>query len=172
MGVNAATGDLVRAARDGDREAFGLLVERSWDRLVRLARSVLGDLEAEDAAQEGLVVAWSRVARLSDPERFEAWVSRIVFRRCLRRARRSRGRLSLEALPEPSQTPDMVERLGAWQILARLAPRQRAVLHLTVVEGMTDAEIAPLLGITPASVRAHRRRARESAARVLKGGRP
>ena len=57
MGVNAATGDLVRAARDGGREAFGLLVERSWDRLVRLAPSVLGDLEAEDAAQEGLVVA-------------------------------------------------------------------------------------------------------------------
>ena len=172
MDVNAATGDLVRAARGGDREAFGLLVERSWERLVRLARSVLGDLEAEDAAQEGLVVAWSRLERLADPERFDAWVSRIVFRRSLRRARRSAGRLSLEALPEPSANPDLVGRLGAWQVLTRLAPRQRAVLHLSVVEGLTDSEIAPLLGITPASVRSHRRRARESAARMLKGGKP
>jgi DNA-directed RNA polymerase specialized sigma24 family protein len=60
--------------------------------------------------------------------------------------------------------------VNAWKLLSRLAPRQRAVLHLTVVEGMTDAEIAPLLAITPASVRAHRRRARESAARLLQGG--
>ncbi len=172
MGVNAATGDLVRAARDGDREAFSLLVERKWARLVRLARSVLGDLEAEDAAQEGLIVAWSSLDRLADPDRFDAWVSRIVFRRCLRRARRSRGQLSLEVLPEPGHAPDVADRLGVWQVLSRLAPRQRAVLHLTVVEGMTDAEIAPLLGITPASVRSHRRRARESAARMLKGGKP
>lgn len=38
-------------------------------------------------------------------------------------------------------------------------------MHLTVVEGMTDSEIAPLLGIVPSSVRAHRRRARERLAR-------
>ncbi len=172
MGVNAATGELVVAAREGDREAFGLLVERSWERLVRLARSVLGDLEAEDAAQEGLLVAWSRLGRLADPERFDAWVGRIVFRRCLRRVGRSRGRISLEAVPEASHDPGVVDHLGAWEVLSRLAPRQRAVLHLSVVEGMTDSEIAPLLGITPASVRSHRRRARESAARMLKGGKP
>jgi RNA polymerase sigma factor (sigma-70 family) len=51
--------------------------------------------------------------------------------------------------------------LIVWQILSRLPPRQRAVLHLTVVEGMTDVEIGAVLGITAGSVRAHRRRARE-----------
>lgn len=170
VSVDEGTGGLVRAARGGDREAFGLLVERNWQRLVRLARSVVGELEAEDAVQDGLVAAWGRLGTLADPERFDAWVSRIVFRRCLRASRRQRGRVSLEAVPEASVTSDPAASLSAWQLLSRLAPRQRAVLHLTVVEGMTDAEIAPFLAITPASVRAHRRRARESVARLLQGG--
>lgn len=170
MSVDDATGDLVRAARGGDREAFGLLAERSWHRLVRLARSVVGELEAEDAVQDGLVAAWGRLGSLADPDRFDAWVSRIVFRRCLRANRRQRGRVSLDAVPEAAIGCDPAASLSAWQLLSRLAPRQRAVLHLTVVEGMTDAEIAPLLAITPPSVRAHRRRARESIARLLQGG--
>ena len=172
VSVDEGTGDLVRAALGGDREAFGGLVERNWNRLVRLARSVVGELEAEDAVQDGLVAAWGRLATLAEPERFDAWVSRIVFRRCLRASRRQRGRVSLEAVPEASTTYDPAASVSAWQLLSRLAPQQRAVLHLTVVEGMTDAEIAPLLAITPASVRSHRRRARESVARLLQGGKP
>jgi DNA-directed RNA polymerase specialized sigma24 family protein len=60
MSVDEGTGGLVRAALGGDREAFGLLVERSWHRLVRLALSVVGELEAEDAVQDGLVASRRR----------------------------------------------------------------------------------------------------------------
>jgi RNA polymerase sigma-70 factor (ECF subfamily) len=170
VSVDATTADLVQAALDGNRDAFGSLVESHWDRLVRLARSVVGDAEAEDVVQDSLVVAWTRLAGLSDPQKFVPWVSRIVFRRCLRANHRQRGRIALDAIPEPSRWCDPEASLSAWQILARLAPRQRAVLHLTAVEGMTDAEIAPVLGITPASVRAHRRRARAAVARIVRGG--
>ena len=162
--------ELVLAAAAGSREAFGALVEANWSRLVRLARSIVGDADAEDVVQDGLVAAWTRLARLSEPSKFGAWLSRIVFRRCLRASRRQRGLVALEAAPEPAVASDPAVALGVWQVLSRLAPRQRAVLHLTVVEGMTDAEIAPVLGITAASVRAHRRRARESVARIMGGG--
>ena len=165
MSVDDVTGDLVRAARDGDREAFGLLAERNWHHLVRLARSVVGELGAEDAVQDGLVAAWGRLGSLTDPDRFDAWVSRIVFRRCLRATRRQRGRVSLDAVPEAGVGCDPAASLSAWQLLSRLAPRQRAVLHLTVVEGMTDAEIAPLLSITPAPVARQRVTARLPLAR-------
>ena len=60
--------------------------------------------------------------------------------------------------------------IAVWQVLSRLALRaQRAVLHLTVVEGMSDREIADALGIAAASVRAHRRRARARVERLAKG---
>ena len=53
------------------------------------------------------------------------------------------------------------------RILKMLAPRQRAVMHLTVVEGMSDSEIGSVMGIDAASVRSHRRRAKERLRPVL-----
>ncbi|MCB1034965.1 MAG: sigma-70 family RNA polymerase sigma factor, partial [Acidobacteria bacterium] len=151
---------LVLEAARGDRGAFRGLVEAHWTRLVALARSVVGDLEAEDAVQEGFVDAWRKLGRLRDPSAFRAWLTRIVLRRCLKRARRIRFHVPLEEAPEvaaEASPPD----LDVPALLARLAPRQRAVMHLTLVEELSDSEIAHLLHITAASVRSHRRRARE-----------
>lgn len=161
---------LVKRAQTGDCEAFQRLVEASWDRLVRFARSVVGESDAEDAAQEGLVLAWQRLSGLRHPERFSAWVTRIVFRRCLRQTRREPRPCALDLVSEPGAAGNPEQSLGVWNLLARLAPRQRAVLPLTAVEGMTDTEIAAQLGITAGSVRAHRRRARESVHRLLREG--
>jgi RNA polymerase sigma factor (sigma-70 family) len=157
----------VRRAEAGDRDAFGRLVEACWPDLVRLARSVLGDAEAEDAVQEGLIAAWDGIRGLQDPARFQPWVTRIVFRRCLRRTRWQRLRVALDTLRERGRRPDIESELTLWQLLSKLAPRQRAVLHMTVVEGMSDAEIGEALGLEPGSVRAHRRRAREALSRRI-----
>lgn len=168
--MSAALAELVQQAQAGDADAFAVLVEGHWERLVRFARSVVGDSEAEDAAQEGLVAAWRALSSLAEPAAFSAWVTRIVGRRCLRRARRSARWLPLELVAEPSAEADPSGDIDVAAILRRLAPRQRAVLHLTVVDGMTDSEIGAALGIAPASVRAHRRRARESVGRLLQKG--
>jgi RNA polymerase sigma factor (sigma-70 family) len=157
----------VRRAQAGDQEAFGRLVEACWSDLVRLARSVVGDAEAEDAVQDGLIAAWDGVRGLQDPARFRPWATRIVFRRCLRRTRWQRLRVALAALPERGRRPDIESELSLWQLLSTLAPRQRAVLHMTIVEGMSDAEIGEALGLEPGSVRSHRRRAREALSRRL-----
>jgi RNA polymerase sigma factor (sigma-70 family) len=168
VGVTEATLTVTGAVATDRRELFAGLVEAHWDRLVGLARSVVGDLEAEDAAQEGLIAAWQSLAQLRDVSRFGPWVTRIVFRRCLRRTRSLRRRVPLESAPVAAHSPDPADRIAVWQVLARLAPRQRAVLHLTVVEGMNDREIADALGIAAASVRAHRRRARAGVERLVK----
>jgi len=160
---------LVLRAREGDREAFGALVERHWARLVRLARSVVGEMTAEDAVQEGLLTCWRKIRGLADPEAFGAWATRIVFRLCLRHGRRARFDVPVEAVPVPGRPADPEETLWVAEVLAALAPRQRAVMHLTAVEGCSDREVGELLGITAGSVRAHRRRARERIG-SMKGG--
>jgi len=154
--------ELVHRASSGDQAAFGLLVEHHWARLVRLARSVTGPADAEDAVQDGLIRAWKKLSQLADPAAFGSWLSRVVLRVCLKRARsRASGFVSLETVREPQSNPNPEAALDAGRWLASLPPRQRAVMHLTVVEGMTDSEIAPLLGIAASSVRAHRHRARQ-----------
>lgn len=162
-----AESELVRRAGRGDQGAFGCLVEGHWVRLVSMARSVVGEAEAEDAVQDGLMVAWRKLPGLAEPAAFAGWLSRVVLRLCLRRARSRRWLVPLESAPEPRLEENPVAGIDVGRLLAILAPRQRAVMHLTVVEGMSDGEIAPLLGITPASVRAHRRRARERLERQL-----
>jgi RNA polymerase sigma-70 factor, ECF subfamily len=178
--VSDAIADLVLAAKSGDRHAFGSLVELHWAMLVRLARSVAGEAEAEDLAQEALLedlaheallVAWRKLGSLSEPSRFPSWITRIVFRRSLRRARRRKPEVALESLGNPGHTPDTESALYVWQVLSHLAPRQRAVLHLTVIEGMADSEIGTALGISASSVRVHRMRARERVVDLMKGER-
>jgi RNA polymerase sigma-70 factor (ECF subfamily) len=167
--VSDAIAQLVTAAQGGDRRAFGSLVELHWALLVRLARSVVGEPDAEDLAQEALLVAWRKLGSLSEPSRFPSWVTRIVFRRSLRRARQRRQEVALESLGDPGHTPDTESTLYVWQVLSRLAPRQRAVMHLTVVEGMADSEIGAALGISASSVRVHRMRARERVGELMRG---
>jgi RNA polymerase sigma-70 factor (ECF subfamily) len=179
--LEAETSDalLARRAAAGDRSAYGHLVEIHWATLVRLARSMVGDGDAEDAVQDALVHAWGKLRGLRDPARFPVWISRVVVRVCLRRKRRGPWPVALTpasadeiASIEPQggapAERDAVAGIDLERSLAALAPRQRAVLHLTVVEGMSDSEIADRLGIRAASVRSHRRRARERLARLWK----
>ncbi len=85
--MNGVETEQIRRAQDDDREAFALIVEDRWQSLVRLARSVLGDGEAEDAVQDGLVTAWSKLRSLRDLDSYASWLTRIVLRGCLKRAR-------------------------------------------------------------------------------------
>jgi RNA polymerase sigma-70 factor (ECF subfamily) len=167
--VDANELELVRSAQRGEIEAFSALVELYWMRLVGFARSVVGDSDAEDCVQEGMVVIWEKLPTLRDCGAFPAWGMRIVARRCLRRARKRLRIVPLEDLPEAADPGGSSgrESIHVEEVLARLPPRQRAVMHLTVIEGMTDTEIGNALAIDAASVRSHRRRARESLRRIL-----
>lgn len=160
---------LASQARDGDRDSFAGLVEIYWNDLVRLSRSIVGGSEAEDVVQEGLMAAWRKIGTLEKPELFKAWALRIVYRRSLRHLRSIRRLVRLTStMSDPPSNADPAGDFEVWQILSRLAPRQRAVLHLTLIEGMTDSEIGTALGLAPASVRAHRRRARERLATMIR----
>ena len=165
--MEAIEPELIRRAIDGDDGAFSRWAEGHWPRWVAMARSVVGEEAAEDAVQDALLHAWTRLAQLRAPESAAAWVTRILLRLCLGRRPRWR-RPTLDEVPEASYHESPDGRLDVERLLGRLARRQRAVLHLTVVEGMTDSEIAEMLGITAASVRSHRRRARQSLDRWLR----
>jgi RNA polymerase sigma-70 factor (ECF subfamily) len=160
---------LILRARDGDVTAFSEWIEAHWLRLVGFARSTVGDIDAEDIVQDSLVIAWSKISSLRIPEAFHSWLLRIIFRACLRRRRRLSRFFSLAVLKEsehPKQS-SQTDSVDVEQVLALLAPRQRAVMHLTFLEGMSDSEIGAALDITAASVRSHRRRAREALRQVI-----
>jgi RNA polymerase sigma-70 factor, ECF subfamily len=172
--VDPTERDLIVRAQNRDEDAFSLLVEKRWPALVRFARSVAARSDAEDLVQESLLKAWQKLPRLRSPEAFSFWLLRILSRSCFRNGRRFRHLLPLSAAAEAvhSDHGGRFEEIHVESILAMLAPRQRAVMHLTVIEGMTDSEISAALGISAASVRSHRRRARESILRWIPQAKP
>lgn len=92
--------ELVRKAKAGDRDAFGTLVDRHAPMVRRLTRAVLGQLEdAEDAAQDAFLHAWTALDRFDSNASLGPWLARIAMNaaRDLRRRRRVR---STEAIPE------------------------------------------------------------------------
>ena len=83
--------DLVVRAREGDRDAFSELAARSLGRLTAVARMILRDeYAAQDAVQEAFIEAWKSLPGLRDPDRFDAWMRRLLVRACFRGATRSR----------------------------------------------------------------------------------
>src|SRR6266513_4286686 len=98
MGIHSVgTSDaaLVCRVQAGDTGAYADLVARYRDRLGRYALHMLGNREdAEEVLQDAFVRAYRSLARCEDPERFGAWLFRILVNRCLtlgaRRGRRAR----------------------------------------------------------------------------------
>jgi DNA-directed RNA polymerase specialized sigma24 family protein len=93
--------DLVAAARRGDQTAFMDLVRPRSERLFGIALQILRDIDrAEDALQDALVIAWRDLRGLRDPDRFDAWLRRVLVNVCIREAARQRRRaMNLRVLP-------------------------------------------------------------------------
>jgi RNA polymerase sigma-70 factor (ECF subfamily) len=152
--------DLVIAAQRGDREAFAVLARTHVDRLYVIANRILRDTGlAEDAAQQSLVAIWRELPALRDPDRFEAWATRIVVNECNTEARRRArmvGELHVIRADGPTATDDVlsfIDRDELERAFRRLPPDQRAVLVLLHYVGLEPAEIATTLGVPPGTVR-------------------
>lgn len=152
---------LIQQARGGDSYAFTKLVEGYWFPLVRMSRSILGDLDAEDVVQEGFIMAWRKLHTLKEDNAFYGWLNRIVLNKSLTLARR-RKFVNMITFSQELHTriaPDAT--IDVAQALSLLAPKQRAVMYFTAIEGMVDTEIAEIMKISAGSVRTHRKRARQ-----------
>jgi RNA polymerase sigma-70 factor (ECF subfamily) len=169
---------LVERARRGDREAFAVLARAAAARLDAAARLVLRDPElARDAVQEALIRAWRDLPGLRDPDRFDAWIHRLVVNASIDEARRKRRRVIQVAV-----TPiDIVEHEDAYGLmadrdaldraLAELTPENRALVVLHYYVGLPVPEAAASLGINlgTAKSRLHRAIARMRQAFVAEG---
>ena len=144
---------LVEAAQRGDHDAFEALAIGSGDRLFAIARLILGDTHlAEDAVQETLVHAWHDLARLRDPERFDAWLRRLLVNACADQGRHRRRRSPeiqiIRSEPAAHDTSgSLADRDQLERGFRRLKPDQRAVVVLHFYLGLTTPEVADTLGI-------------------------
>jgi RNA polymerase sigma-70 factor (ECF subfamily) len=141
--------ELVARASAGDHEAFASLASAYVDRCYATAYRILRDpYQAQDATQQALIGAWRDLPSLRHPERFEAWLHRLVVNACyveLRGQRRHQARVRvLTATTEAGSDPAarVADRDALEHAFLALTVEQRAVVVSHHYLGYPLTEIA------------------------------
>lgn len=174
--------ELIARVRGGDQEAFATLVERYKRSIYNLAYRLLGSShDADDAAQETFLRAYTRLATYTPDGRFGAWLSAICSHWCIdtMRARRRRvqtvalGRVpesdrfisQLEGPEEFALIHDSRDEVQGW--LGALPQQYRTVLTLRYFQELSYNEIAEALGEPVSTIRMRLFRARNLLGQIV-----
>ena len=165
----------VRAACQGDSAAFTEL----YGRFARMVHGILMARvplhEVDDLVQDVFLRAWKQLHSLRDPSCFGGWLATVARNRANDFHRRS---VEVEELDENQQPPSNSVRRASLptdegreilEIIKTLPDAYREPLILRLVEGMTGAEIAERIGITPGSVRVNLHRGMHMLREKLRG---
>jgi RNA polymerase sigma factor (sigma-70 family) len=148
---------VVGAAQQGDPRAISMLLDGSHAHVHRFARTLCATPEdAEDAAQEALIVLYQKIGTLRAATALASWMFQIVRHECMRRSRL--------ALRRPVEVTALA-RLEVERIvfsIAQLPSEQRAVLVLRDIQGLSGKATAQALGLSRAAMKSRLHRAREA----------
>ncbi|MFE3017029.1 RNA polymerase sigma factor [Streptomyces sp. NPDC059256] len=163
---------LISAAQQGDPEATAALVSGSHPHVRRFAHSLCATpQDAEDAAQEALIILYRKIGMLRASGALASWMFRIVRNECLRRTRlmlRHQGPVPDAVVP--SFEEDVFQRLEAGRVAAAITALpldQRRVLIMRDVQGHSGRAVADALGLSNAAMKSRLRRAREAVRAAL-----
>ena len=169
----------VEQARQGDRQAFGVLVQAYQRPVYNLTYRMLGDAqEAEDAAQETFLRAYASLHRYDPEHKFSTWLFSIANHHCIDRLRKRRMTYvsfednpvvqNLEGTsPQPERRAvDREQQLEVQTLLNGLAPEYRTPLILRYWEEYSYEEIAQAMELTVAAVKSRLFRARQQIAQL------
>ncbi len=156
---------LVHAARNGDNDAFGELVQRYERRVLKVIRRFIPDLEmATDLVQESFLRAFERMDQFDPSRRFGPWLFRLAVNLTydhLRKVRR-RGRWNLftdagedrapdPSIPDPRRDLDLTQEVQA--VLTEIPEAYRTVLILRDLEGFCTSDVAAVTDRSEATIR-------------------
>jgi len=168
--------DLVRLSKEGNEEAFGVLVKKYKTKVYHLAYSITHDtLAADDLAQEVFIKAYFALDRFREKSEFGTWIYRIAVNHCrdfLRKKNRMTqipleniiGKLSAkeeDILPEEKEQEETQRRKIVHTTIQTLPDKYRIILSLRDIQEFPYSEIAKILDISPGTVDSRLHRARK-----------
>lgn len=175
------TWQLLTRCRQGDSLAIEALVRTYSPLAFRLALSLLDDpAEAEEAAQDALIAALSKLDSFRGQAKFTTWLYTITLNGCRGRLRKRRAqarlmgviqtlfRFSTPTEPPPEQvTMQQEQDTALWQAINALDDRHRETIVLRYYHGLTLPEIGQVLGVSERTIRTWLHTAHEQIRRML-----
>lgn len=163
---------LVKAAKEGDSDAFAQLYGAIYQDLYRFALYTLRNpSDAEDAVSEAVTDAYASIRKLRSEEAFKAWIFRILVNKC-KNKRREYTRKHLEWNEEVGgQTAEgeLEENLQVREAFWALKEEERIIVGMHVFGGYTSREIAKILQKNHNTIRTKESRALKKMAQQLQG---
>jgi len=159
---------LIRAAKQGDPEAFTVLVKQYKNYVYKTAFGVLGThTDAEDVGQEAFVQAFLSLSRLHDERAFPSWIATITTRLALvviRKRERTKSLLKEQERVLAESQQDQMERVDRkmllFNLMQKLNDEARTIFILREIHGRSYQEIADTLSIPVGTVRSRLHAAR------------
>lgn len=174
-----ANEQLIKAAQGGDLESITLLVSGAHPHVQRFAHALCSTPEdAEDAAQEALIILYRKIGSLRATGALASWMFRIVRNECLRLARRlvsrreSYGPVGLTSVEDGSMSveDEVLQRLEAAQVaraIGQLPDVQRRIVIMRDLQGIPGGTVADMLGLSVAAMKSQLHRARATVRHAL-----
>ncbi|WHM40829.1 sigma-70 family RNA polymerase sigma factor [Streptomyces sp. BPTC-684] len=177
---------LVAAAQRGDVAALTALVDGSYPHVHRFAHTLCATpQDAEDAAQEALIILYRKIGMLRASGALASWMFRIVRNECLRRSRAllrrgpadepgrlgTSGRVDASGGAARSAEEDVLLRLEAERVAAAVASLpddQRQVLVMREIQGLPGRTVADRLQLSNAAMKSRLHRARSAVREALR----
>jgi RNA polymerase sigma factor (sigma-70 family) len=157
---------VIMAAQQGDQRAIALLLSGSRPHVQRFARTLCSSPEdAEDAAQEALVVLYRKIGTLRVVASLGSWMFQIVLRECTRRSRFALHVHAADTAVAPSAEDAALANVEIERIvtaIAKLPAEERTVLVMRDIRGLSGAATAEALGLSRAAMKSRLHRGRET----------
>ena len=159
-GVDRTDEQLAHASIEGDRQAFGILVERLRTPLIGYMTGLLGTREdAEELAQEAFLIAWQKIRDLQIPARVNGWIYRIAHNLAVKRAKQVPTEPLRDDPPLQTTTKQDQRLVALLAAVARLSEPHREVISRKHFAGYSGQKIAGQLGVPAGTVRSRLSRA-------------
>jgi RNA polymerase sigma factor (sigma-70 family) len=171
----------IRMAREGDTNAFAVLVDRYKDMVFTLSLKMLKDREeAEEVSQDTFVKVYQSVSKFNGESKFSTWIYKVAFNTCLDRLKKNKRLQPVAVLDEFTER----EAISLMNVLDSIEERERKqviqdclnglpgedsfLLTLYYFEEQSLEEIAKIIGINPNNVKIRLYRSRKKLAALLK----
>lgn len=148
---------LVKAAQRGNKKAFNQLVELYENQLFRTAYGILGNRDdALDAVQDSFWQCFKSIPRLTNPEVFKSWITKILINKCMDLIRKNKRMVVWEdfsQLPQTQVEKDKELSMDMTAAIGRLDEKYRLILSLRYFQDLSINDIAQILDCPQGTVK-------------------
>lgn len=173
--------ELIIKAKRGDKEAFTQLILEIKNDLYKITKiKTTKEEDIQDIVQETMLDAYKYIKKLKDPEKFKAWIIKILINNCNKYYKKKYrdselyDNYDIEFYKENIRYNDdqqlIEDTLDFYEMIKQLKYEERVIIVLYYGEKYTTKEIAKILCVNENTIKTRLSRAKEKIRNTYKGG--